>query len=57
MYRRLKGLDKDAEEARVDAEAQAAKARPDAEARSDAKARPEAAKANGQVNGSPSRSE
>lgn len=56
MYRRLKGLDKDAEEARVDAEAQAAKARPDAEARSDAKTRPEAAKANGQVNGSPSKS-
>ncbi|KAL8975191.1 MAG: hypothetical protein Q9197_000583 [Variospora fuerteventurae] len=51
MYRRLKGLDKDAEEARVDAEAQAAKARPDA------KTRPEAAKANGQVNGSPSKSE
>ncbi|KAL8987670.1 MAG: hypothetical protein Q9177_003141 [Variospora cf. flavescens] len=57
MYRRLKGLDKDAEEARVDAEAQAAKARPDAEARSDAQTRPEAAKANGQVNGSPSKSE
>lgn len=47
MYRRLKGLDKDAEEARVDAEAKAEQARREAEA----------PKPNGHVNGAPVKSE
>lgn len=47
MYRRLKGLDKDAEEARVDAVADAEKARVEAEA----------AKMNGRVNGTRIKSE
>lgn len=47
MYRRLKGLDKDTEEARVDAEVKAEKTRLVAEI----------AKTNGHVNGTPIKSE